>query len=431
MSSLADVNKVQSQDSDLEDRGRLIALAGLPDIKSDQLGRLLRRHGLDPLWRLLVGGHRVRTRNTPASARAGQLPLDDPDRADLADDDRLFLPVQRANHWGAQLRAANPLALAMQHQRAGVQVLSILDPNFPVAFTRHRSAPGVLFVRGNRSVLEGGVVEGGVVGAGDPGSVRRVAIVGTRQATPYGRQVARSFGRTLAAHGVSVVSGLAAGIDGSAHAGTLADRRVTDAPPIAVVGSGLDRIYPYANRELWAAVEQHGVVVSEWPMGTKPLPWHFPARNRLIVALSEAVVVVESAEKGGSMLTVTYANQNGVPVLAVPGPITSSVSAGTNGLLSDGASVLCQGAYDVLRQLSLTKDTAGVVHAPPDTRRPPDQDGTTLLRFLGWDVLTIDGLLARMPGVESGMLLLTLHELEFDGWVARGSDGWFQLAPRG
>jgi DNA processing protein len=387
---------------DADYHGRLIALAGLTDISSDQLGRLLQRHGLDSLWRLLVGGHRVSTRDRKAAADGEQL---------------AFLPDDRMRAWGAQLRAARPHELCVQHQRHGVHVVSVLDEAFPSALTKWRDAPGVLFVRGDQSLLH------------QP--TRRVGIVGTRKATSYGKQVARSFGRTLSAHGVSVVSGLASGIDGSAHVGVLHDRRPTDAGPIAVVGSGLDRVYPNVNRELWAEVAKSGALVSEWPLGAAPIAWHFPARNRLIVALSEAIVVVESADKGGSMLTVNQASSRQVPVLAVPGPITSTVSAGTNNLLGGAGVSACLGAIDVLRQLNLTDDTAGVLHCPPDTRRPPDGDGTALLQVLGWDVWTIDRLMSKIPGIESGMLLLTLHELEFDGWVTRGSDGWFQLAPRG
>jgi DNA processing protein len=407
---------------DSEYHGRLIALAALSDMKSDQLGRLLCRHGLDSLWRLFIGGHRVSTRDKRHSPHDSR-----PDGTQLSFDEApmAYLPDLRVKQWGAELRAADLCALTQLHQRAGVQVLTVLDSNFPAALLRQKDAPGVVFVRGNRELLDG---------FGEVSTPRRVAIVGTRKATSYGRQVARSFGRTFAAHGVSVVSGLASGIDGSAHSGSLQERNLGDAPPIAVVGSGLDTVYPAGNRQLWAAVEHVGVVVSEWPLGANPLPWHFPARNRLIVALSEAVVVVESAEKGGSMLTVTQAVNRNVPVFAVPGPITSAVSAGTNALLAtinNKDSFLCQGSLDVLRHLQLTDDSAGILHSVPDSRRPPDGDSAALLRLMGWDVLTIEGLLSRLPGVSSGMVLLTLHELEFDGWVARGSDGWFQLAPRG
>jgi DNA processing protein len=374
---------------DADYHGRLIALAGLSDIKSDQLGRLLLRHGLDELWRLMVGGHRVSTRMRPGVRSGGPNRGGGTDTMEhqltFPDEQLSFLPDHRMLQWGAELRAADPAGLARHHQRSGVHVLSVVDDHFPLALRRQTDAPGVLFARGNRTLIDG---------CADAGEPRRVAIVGTRKATSYGRQVARSFGKTLSAHGVSVVSGLASGIDGSAHTGALHDRGAGDAAPIAVVGSGLDHIYPYANRELWTAVEHDGVVLSEWPLGAKPLPWHFPARNRLIVALSEAVVVVESAEKGGSMLTVTQAQNRNVPVFSVPGPITSPASAGTNNILSMSNHkdvYLCQGALDVLRYLKLTDDTAGLLHGVPDSRRPPDGNASALLRLMAWDVLTIEG----------------------------------------
>src|SRR5262249_15322114 len=146
----------------------------------------------------------------------------------------------------------------------------------------------------------------------------RVGLVGTRRCTPTGKSVARQLGRELAACGVAVVSGLAIGIDGCAHQGALAARA---APPVGVVGSRLDVVYPKSHRRLWDDVAAAGVLLSEAPLGAPPEPWRFPARNRILAALSDVVVVVESHAAGGSMHTVRAAVDRGIPVMAVPGSV--------------------------------------------------------------------------------------------------------------
>lgn len=378
--------------------GRLIVLAGLTDIRSDTLGSMLRAHSIDHIWKCLRSGR----------------PILFPRPAGTV----LPLPSARAAQWGAEVRAADPVAAARVHQRACVQVLAIDQPGYPPSLALLDDAPGVLFVQGDASLL-GDSVAGSLAN-------RRAAIVGTRRATSYGRQNARLLGRSLAAGGVSVVSGLATGIDGAAHAGVLADRGSNDARPVAVVGSGLDQVYPYANRDLWSDVRLHGALVSEWPLGARPISWHFPARNRLIVGLSEAVVVVESAAVGGSMLTARRAIKTGVPVLCVPGLVSSPSSVGPHEMLADGGSV-CRDAHDVLVAMAL-EDRKSPGRKCTDHRRIPSADGAAVLSGLGWDVLPVERLLSRFPGTSPGSLLLVLHELEFDGWVARGAEGWFQLA---
>ncbi len=159
---------------------------------------------------------------------------------------------------------------------------------YPPALADDHEAPAVLFSRGALDALEG----------------RRVAIVGSRECTRYGRDVAYALGRDLAAAGVGVVSGLALGVDGAAHDGAL---QAGGAPPIAVVGSGLDVVYPRRNAQLWRDVAATGVVLSEAPLGAAPEPWRFPVRNRIIAALAEVVVVVESRHRGGSLHTVEAA----------------------------------------------------------------------------------------------------------------------------
>ena len=173
----------------------------------------------------------------------------------------------------------------------------------------------------------------------DP-SLRHVAVIGTRRSSSIGREVARELGAGLSKAGVVVVSGLALGIDGEAHRGALL---AGGAPPLAVVGSGVDVVYPKRQRDLWGEVAEAGALVSEAPLGGRPEPWRFPARNRLIAAFSDLLVVVESRHSGGSLLTVEQALRRDIEVMAVPGSVRNKAADGTNQLLVDG----CAPARDV------------------------------------------------------------------------------------
>jgi DNA processing protein len=211
---------------------------------------------------------------------------------------------------------------------------------------------------------------------------RAVALVGTRTPTAYGREAAFTLARDLAAEGCTIVSGLALGIDAAAHAGALSPDvgNGKGGRTIAVIGCGLDIEYPLENLPVRARIEEdggtHGVVISEFPPGTQPLRGHFPRRNRLISALARAVVVVEAGSKSGALLTATHAHTQGKPLFAVPGPIFSNVSAGTNTLLRKGA-LLAASAEDVLRVLGMPTNGArsdtvesSAVFAPVGTRAP-------------------------------------------------------------
>jgi DNA processing protein len=193
-------------------------------------------------------------------------------------------PEDTKRRFAAAARVTDPAEVGESYRRAGVQILLADRGLYPKALAGDAGAPAVLFAHGDPSVLE---------------DRRRVAIVGTRSATPYGRQVAADLGRDLAAAGVVVVSGLARGIDGAAHAGALGVADGEGAAPVAVVGTGLDVVYPTSNAKLWEQVVARGVVFSESPIGTLPRPKVFPARNRIIAALSDVVVVVESHHGGG------------------------------------------------------------------------------------------------------------------------------------
>jgi DNA processing protein len=230
-----------------------------------------------------------------------------------------------------------------------------------------------------------------------------VAVVGARSCSSYGRSVTRSLARDLAAAGLVVVSGLARGIDGEAHRGALAAGGTT----IAVLGCGIDRDYPAAHAELARRIRETGLVVSEYADGTEPAPWRFPARNRIIAGLCPATVVVEARERSGALITADFALEEGRDVLAVPGEITSSLSAGTNALLRLGATpVTC--AADVLELFDLEP-----VRAPTTSFGPvADQ----LLGRLRDAPLTADELV-RGAEIDPGEGSAALMELELAGRV--------------
>ncbi|MEQ8716225.1 MAG: DNA-processing protein DprA [Acidimicrobiales bacterium] len=263
--------------------------------------------------------------------------------------------------------------------------------------------PGVLFFAG-RELGEG----------------PRVAIVGTRRCTRYGLDVARELGRSLSVAGVSVVSGLARGIDAAAHAGSL---DVGGTAPVAVVGSGVDTVYPTSNRELWARVASAGTIVSESPLGATPKRWRFPARNRLIAGLADAVVVVESRERGGSMSTVEAALRRGVDVFAVPGPVRSAASAGTNRLIADGAAPLCD-VGDVLLAIGLDP----VRHASlAASSRAPAGDEKAVLDAVGWAPVTVD-MVARAAQIDLEDAAVIVERLVVTGRLTRTGQWIEQVA---
>lgn len=230
----------------------------------------------------------------------------------------------------ARRRAEDELAAA---RGRGIRIVGRDEPDFPERLREIYDPPAVLYVRGRLVAGEG---------------ARAVAVVGSRAASVQGLVLARALGRDLAAAGLTVVSGLARGVDTAAHRGALEGRGRT----VAVLGSGLDRIYPEENRDLAEAIAQDGAVVSEFPLGAIPDRKHFPRRNRLIAGWGRAVVVAEAAEKSGALLTAHAALEEGRDVMAVPGHPSHPGSAGTNRLIRDGAA-LVRGARDVAEELGV------------------------------------------------------------------------------
>jgi DNA processing protein len=241
-----------------------------------------------------------------------------------------------------------------------------------------------------------------------------VAIVGARTCSPYGAQVARDVARELAAAGVVVVSGLARGIDGEAHRGALAAGGTT----VAVLGCGIDRDYPRSHAELARRIAAGGLVVSEYPPGVEPAPWRFPARNRIIAGLSVATVVVEARERSGALITADFALELGRDVFAVPGEITSALSAGANDLLRQGAAPLLE-ADDVLGGLGLQR-------APPARATPLSPAAESVRATLRDGARAADDL-ARALGLASSEVAAALVELELAG-LATVADGVYRAS---
>jgi len=273
------------------------------------------------------------------------------------------------------------------------------DPAFPPLLSAIHDPPAELFLRGS----------------GDATLLSKpaVAVVGARACSSYGRSVARSLARDAAAAGLVVVSGMARGIDGEAHRGALDGGGTT----VAVLGCGIDRDYPAAHVELARRIGDCGLVVSEYEPGVEPAPWRFPARNRIIAGMCRATLVVEARERSGALITADFALEEGRDVLAVPGEITSSLSAGTNALVKLGATpVTC--AADLLDLY----DLAPAEHAP----EPLGRAAQGMLAQLSHAALTGDELV-RSTALDSGEAAAALMELELAGRVTL-EDGVYRAA---
>ena len=257
-----------------------------------------------------------------------------------------------------------------------------------------------------------------------------IAIVGSRNPTPQGSDNAREFACSLASSGLTVISGLALGVDGAAHEGALQGAVEGHLATIAMVGTGLDRVYPRQHRDLAHRITLNGLILSEYPLGTPPLAPNFPRRNRLISGLSQATLVVEAALQSGSLITAKQALEQGRDVMALPGSIHSAQSKGCHALIKQGAK-LVESAQDVLEELHLPTpqaqqalDLCGEQTRVKET--PSDDDAErSLLRVLGHDPVGLDALQARC-GWPTAQLQAQLMELELMGQVGRLPGGLFQ-----
>ena len=327
--------------------------------------------------------------------RAGLLALDDEALvAALAGRDRARVE--------AEYERFDPLAARERSARAAVHALCRCDGRYPPSLEDLPDPPAVLYVHGAPARLAAALARD------------RVAVVGARRASPYGLEQARALGRGLAAAGLTVVSGMALGVDAAAHAGALEPGGAT----VAVLACGPERAYPTTKRRLHERIAATCAVVSELPPGTRARRWCFPARNRIIAALAEATVVVEAGERSGSLITAGLAADLGREVAAVPGLVTAPLAAGTNGLIADGA-MLVRGPHDVLELLF---GAAGASLLPPAPARDTlAGDLRRLLERVGAGCDTVAALTADGASVDA--VLAGLAQLELRGHVRRGPGG--------
>jgi DNA processing protein len=300
-------------------------------------------------------------------------------KADLLFD---FCPteaVERSIEWASQ---------------PGQYILTLADADYPPALLEIPDPPSVLYVRGRKELL----------------ARRGLAMVGSRNATPQGIQTAERFAHALAGHGLSIISGLALGIDTAAHRAALAAGGNT----IAVIGTGADRVYPARNRELALAIVEHGAIVSEFPLGTPAIAANFPRRNRIIAGLSCGVLVVEAATESGSLITARLAGEQGREVFAIPGSIHSPVARGCHKLIKQGAK-LVETAADVLEELA----EPGQPFRPAPTARPAakaEDDEHFLLSAMGHHPCGLDEIVER-SGLAAEKILPELLTLELCGRI--------------
>lgn len=306
------------------------------------------------------------------------------------------------------LDAAKPDMLWLEHENH--HLLTINDEKYPAHLREISSAPPILYVNGNLELLS------------DP----QIAIVGSRTPTQAGSNNAFEFARHFASVGLCVTSGLALGIDGQAHHGALADDGVT----IAVTATGLDRVYPAKNRALAHQIAERGALISENPIGTLPRAQNFPRRNRIISGLSVGTLVVEAAQRSGSLITADYANEQGRIVFAIPGSIHNPLARGCHKLIRQGAK-LVETAKDVMEDLASQIDISQLDQKYLD--EPDNGSGKTseierndendrLLEAMGYDPVSIDHLVIQTgltPAALSSMLLL----MELQGLIASNGRG--------
>lgn len=323
--------------------------------------------------------------------------------------------IMSFKNWDQILRQMDVL------DHTGIKVITCLDETYPANLLNIYDRPAFLYVLGN------------IVKEDIP-----IAIVGSRHASTYGKYTTDRISRELARRGITIVSGMARGIDSCAHRGALAARGRT----VAVMGSGLDVIYPPENKNLFTAISENGAVISEFPLGTQPLAYHFPARNRIISGLSYGVVVVEAGEKSGSLITARLAMEQGREVFAIPGTIDSAASRGTNSLIKQGAKLIDNVddiLEDILPQLdrspfqsTMQKDQdAGPVVIPQNNRTEKNMDALgqvdqTILKILACGTAHADDIITR-TGLPSADVLSALMNLELRGIILQHPGKLFSL----
>ena len=401
------LNSIVSADLNEQEKAFLVSLSSLPGIGSKRLWELLMDMEPHEAWNLLG---------------------------------RKDHPQDKPGKWERYVSETNPLALYERHLRAGIGITVYGDPLYPKSLLMDPEPPLVLFSRGDIAVMD---------------KFPKVAVVGTRSATPYGIEIATQMGYELSLHGVAVVSGLAIGIDTACHLGVIDACTVGGAPPVGIAAGGLDKVYPSKQLRLWNKVIDSGVILTERPLGVAPIRRLFPVRNRIIAALARVIVVVESHRSGGSLHTVEAGISRGNTILAVPGSVRSPSSEGSNALIFDGCGV-ARDAADVLVALSLesegveinkglrkndydlansTANSAAHPSEPSDLHRS-NQDvlgcsthlnpmQQSVLEAVGWEPTGMETLLKR-TNLPMGKVALCLVFLTRGGWITAGNGWWMR-----
>jgi DNA processing protein len=313
----------------------------------------------------------------------------------------------------------------LQANPAQRSVLVLGDRGYPQGLLNMEDPPLLLYAMGEARAL----ARHAIADQAD----RSMAIVGSRNPTPPGLTNATQFARALAQAGMTIVSGLALGVDGAAHEGALEGASAGQLATIAVVGTGLDRVYPRQHRDLAHRISQRGLLLSEYPLGTPPTAANFPRRNRLIAGLSRGTLVVEAALLSGSLITARLASEQGKDVFAIPGSIHATQSRGCHALIKQGAK-LVESAQDVMEELKWG------YHPPVATENGASQEDDTgatgqfdpeegLLEALGFYPTSLDALLAR-TGLDTSTLQGQLMQLELQGDLVRLPGGLFQRMAR-
>ena len=290
-------------------------------------------------------------------------------------------------------------------------IVTLGDPDYPAALLDTDDPPVLLYAMGQINQLR------------HLQAHQALAMVGSRNPTPQGKLNAHAFARNLSQAGLTIVSGLALGIDGASHEGALEGASPGQIATIAVVGTGLDRVYPRSHLQLAHRIAKQGLILSEYPLGTQPRPENFPRRNRIISGLSQGTLVVEAALESGSLITARQALDQGREVFAIPGSIHSPQSKGCHALIRQGAK-LVESAQDVFEELH-TSDPAAQL---PLTLEPTPPENA-LLSHLGHDPVNLDSLQAR-TGLDTPHLQAELLDLELAGQVERLPGGLFQRVVR-
>ena len=328
--------------------------------------------------------------------------------------DKLVTAITAESPQLAELLAATEAWLAAGTERI---VAPIGSPYYPAALLNIEDPPLVLYMMGAQL--------NNALAAPEQIAVH-LAMVGSRNPTPQGEANARQFAKAFAEQGLCIVSGLALGVDGAAHDGALLGAVGNSCATIAVVGTGLDRVYPKKHLALAHRIAANGLLISEFPIGTPPINANFPKRNRIISGLSQGTLVVEAALKSGSLITARLASEQGKDVFAIPGSIHSPQSRGCHYLIKQGAK-LVETAQDVMEELRVP--LSSVIQVATDCEEAPEGD-SSFLSALGFDIVSLDAIQAR-TGMPTPELQAKLLELELDGFITRLPGGLFQRISTG